>query len=244
MATPQTGRQTLLKDLTARAQGRIRTGAFSAAAESREEIATIGRAIADRFRGWAAIPDIKGEARASQKVGSDYGGDWMSIRDLARMTIIVPSVAECRMVVEELKRTFSAANKRGILQIKDVNPTQDPCGYSSMTVFVRTSNDRPAEIQVNTPEMIYAKQSEGTVKGILGTQAYMGIKGKYQLEGGLGHALYDVYRVAPGSSAGLASAALSKRYYNYFRAGAANLRERDSIRAALADLRGQGVGHV
>lgn len=244
MATPQTARQILLADMTARTQSRIKASAFTAAADSREEISTIGRRIADRFRGWAAIPDIKGEARASQKVASDYSGDWTSIRDLARMTIIVPSVAECRMAVEELKRTFSAANRRGILQIKDVNPNQDPCGYSSMTVFVRTSNDRPAEIQVNTPEMIYAKQSEGTVKGIIGPQAYMGIKGKYQLEGGLGHALYDVYRVAPGSRAGLASAALSKRYYNYFRSGAANLRERDSIRGALEELRGQGVGHA
>ncbi|SMF91203.1 hypothetical protein SAMN02982917_0152 [Azospirillum oryzae] len=218
------------------AQSRIKTGVFADAAASKAEIEQVGQSIAAKYRGVISAAPIKSEERASQKVGMDYDGDWHSIKDLARMTIIVPTLADCRSVLVDLKRAFTASQGRGLIQVKEVGADADPCGYSSTTVFVRTSNGRPAEIQINVPEIIYAKQSEESVRRILGPVRFMNIKMKYQLDGGLGHALYEIYRVAPASSRGQSAAALSRSYYAFFRQTVPSPAAASGLRKALMDL--------
>jgi hypothetical protein len=230
------GRAAFLKDIKDAAQSRIKTNAFAGAAAAKAEIEQVGLAIATKYRGVVSTAPIKSEERASQKVSLDYDGDWYSIKDLARMTIVVPTLATCRSVLVDLKQSFTASQGRGIIQVKDVSADADPCGYSSTTVFVRTSNGWPAEIQINVPEIIYAKQSEDSVRRILGVRWFMNIKMKYQLDGGLGHALYEIYRVAPGSEQGQAAAALSRSYYNYFRSPIPNMTARDGLRQSLQNL--------
>lgn len=225
-----------LKSVKDAAQSRIKAGVFADAAASKTEIEQVGQTIAAKYRGVISAAPIKSEERATQKVGMDYDGDWHSIKDLARMAIVVPTLSDCRGVLADLKRAFTASQGRGLIQGKEVTPDADPCGYSSTTVFVRTSNGRPAEIQINVPEIIYAKQSEDSVRRILGPQWFMNIKMKYQLDGGLGHALYEIYRVAPGSSRGLAAAALSKSYYAFFRQRIPSPGGASGLRKALLDL--------
>lgn len=219
---PPTDRASFLSSIKGAAQTRIKAGAFAAAEGSKAEIEALGGAIAKKYGGVISSAPVKSMERASEKVGADYGGDWYGIKDLARMTIVVPTISSVRNVLVDLQNTFRASNGRGIIQVKEVTGDMDPCGYSSTTVFVRTSNDRPAEVQINIPEIIYAKQGEDSVKRILGQQWYINIKMKYGLVGGMGHALYEVYRVAPGSPRAQAAASLSKAYYAYFRSGMPN----------------------
>lgn len=226
-----------LRSIRDKAQGRIKVGAFADADYAKQEIEGVGELIARKYNGFVSKAPLKSEERAGQKVAMDYAGDWFSIKDLARMTIIVPQINQCRLVLEDLRREFHPAKKRGLLQVKDVTPDMDPCGYSSLTVFVRTSNDRPAEIQINIPEIIYAKQSESSVSRILGPDGYARIKTKYQLEGGLGHVFYEIYRVAPASDDGVAAAEVSKLYYAYFRSGMADVQKRLTLESAIAGLK-------
>ncbi len=230
----------LLNDITRAAQERIKKGAFADAEGSKGEIETLCEPIAKKYGGVIASAPVKSMERASEKVGLDYGGDWFGIKDLARMTIIVPTMANCRAVLAELRSVFTPSQGRGIIQVKEVTPEMDPCGYSSITVFVRTSNGRPAEVQINIFEIIYAKQGESTVRRIIGPNRFMKIKLAYQLEGGLGHALYEIYRVAPASAKAKQAAELSKAYYNYFR-HPPNLNERWRLEKALKAIL---VGHA
>jgi hypothetical protein len=232
----------LLRSVREKAQARIKGSMFADAEASKAEIEKVGGAIAARYDGFVSQAPLKSEERASQKVAMDYEGDWYGIKDLARMTIIVPTLAQCRQVLEDIRREFTASKRRGLLQVKEVLPEGDPCGYSSLTVFVRTSNERAAEIQINIPEIIYAKQSESSVTRILGTDGYLRIKGKYQLEGGLGHVLYEIYRVSPASADGMEAAEVSKHYYAYFRAGVPDIALRGALTTAIDGLRRRNPG--
>lgn len=228
----------LMQDIVAKAQGRLKGKVFELAAGSKTEIDSIGAVIAQRFGGFVSSAGLKSDERASAKVAADYGGDWLAIKDLARMTIIVPDnsgrQAKLMAVLGEIRKEFSASKGRGIIDVKIVDPSQDPCGYSSITVFVKVQ-DRPAEIQINTPEMIFAKQGEKTVQRILGDSLFMKIKMKYNLDGGLGHCFYEIFRAnLPGAAE---AAAASKDYYQYFRRMTPDYNEGKRLRGVIDSFR-------
>lgn len=227
----------LLADVTARAQDKIKQGVFRDAAAAEAEIAAFGQLMAKRYGAIVARAPTKSEERASQKVAADYGGDWHQIKDVARMTIIVPTLEAVRGVLMELRRHFQASRGGSVMQVKDVSGAMDPCGYSSTTVFVRTTIGRPAEIQVNIPQIIYAKQSAMSFIKVCGPKTFLKIKTAYQMEGGLGHALYEIYRVAPLSPAGQRAAAISRSYYDYFRNPPGDIGGRKSLLAAIASIK-------
>jgi hypothetical protein len=230
-------RGALLKDLRLAAGARIKAATYADAARSKEEIDAVAAEIA-RFRGgFVSTAPLKSDERATQKVTLDYRGDWHQIKDIARLTIIVPTAAACTAVVNMIQyRYFIASKGRGVLDIKIVDPERDPCGYSSTTVFVRASTGRIAEIQVNIPEIIYAKQSESSVVRTITRARYDAIKTRFQLEGGLGHHLYELVRAPTGGLNTKAVQDLSKDYYKYFRGGGFDRAKRDDIRGRLQEL--------
>ncbi len=65
-------------------------------------------------------------------------------------------------------------------------------GYSGHIFNIKTSNSTFAEIQVNTPQMIYGKEKDA--KLILGEEIFNAIKSKSGLEHGLGHSWYEKVR--------------------------------------------------
>ena len=96
-----------LKSIKDAAQVRIKLVVFTDATASKAEIEQVGRAIAAKYRGGVSTTPIKSDERTSEKDGTDYDGDWHSIKDLARMTIIVPTLANCRSVLADLKNAFT-----------------------------------------------------------------------------------------------------------------------------------------
>lgn len=225
----------LLKDVKAKAQKKIHDDVFRDAEASKAEIEMVGEAIAKKYGGFVSRAPLKSEERAGVKVASDYEGDWHGIKDLARMTIIVPSMNDCRCVLADIGKEFTPAKKRAVIQVKEVDPNADPCGYSSITVFVRTTNGRAAEIQINTPTIIYAKQGEDSVKRTIGDRNYLNIKMKYNFKGGMGHLFYEIYRVK-GPDWELA-AEISKKYYAYFRSLVPDVAARKALENGVATLR-------
>ena len=231
-------RASLLKDVRFAARDRIKRDSYADAEVSKQEIDAFGKMVAIRYRGWYSGAPLKSEGRAAQKVDLDYNMDWHQIKDIARATIIAPSAIVCQAILMEIEQHLSVrkAGGLGVVQVKNVTADQDPCGYSSTTVFVRTSTGRAAEIQINVREILYAKQSEQSVTRVIGPGEYNSIKSKYRLEGGMGHRLYEIYRVAPGAHTTPKVQDVSKAYYAYFRKGHYDQMECDRIKRDLAAL--------
>jgi len=165
--------------------------------------------IAEMFGGQVAKAPIKSQERAIQKIMSDYDGDATKIKDLARNTIIV-SPDKLGSAVEELA-------KRGA-NIKVVDGTKDPLGYSGVNSTIKTQAGIVGEIQVNTPAMIYAKESETMARALLGDDLYTSIATKSGIPGGQGHKLYEQWRVLSDADPGRhAIEAQSKAYYDAVR---------------------------
>jgi len=169
-----------------------------------------------------AYAPLKARDTAQDKVTRDYAGDWYDLKDVVRMTIVTPSDRIMKVVQAKVRGLFGlGVGRPGLNLIKDIEviAASDPCGYSGVNFVVRLSNHRPAEIQVNTPVMIYGKEKEKNSKTILGWKQFFEIKCRFMIEGGFGHTLYEMYRDDKAGSRGQMAAYLSSRYYNLLRGG-------------------------
>jgi len=91
-------------------------------------------------------------------------------------------------------------------------------GYSGTNAVVKTKTGLPAEIQVNTPEMIYAKESSANARAILGEEKYSELAAKTGVPGGRGHQLYEEYRsLSAGDPRAADLARESRAYYDHIR---------------------------
>lgn len=93
------------------------------------------------------------------------------------------------------------------------------CGYTGNIVNLTMDNGVVAEIQVNTPKMIFAKESERRARAILGNELYDKIANETGMEGGLGHKLYEQIRVLDKVADADKKAELEKQmkeYYSHF----------------------------
>ena len=84
--------------------------------------------------------------------------------------------------------------------------------------MVKTKAGIPAEIQVDTPDMIFAKEKPEIARAILGERKYADIAAKSEVPGGRGHQLYEEYRNLPAGDPRAAElAAESRSYYDHIR---------------------------
>jgi hypothetical protein len=182
---------------------------YSKAPAAKLEIDTMADEIADMFGGHVAKAPIKSQERALQKIMNEYGGEAARIKDLARNTIIV-SPDKVDSVVAELAQ-------RGA-KVKVIDGATDPLGYSGVNSTIKTQAGIVGETQVNTPAMIYAKESEPMARALLGDNLYSSIATNSGMPGGQGHVLYEQWRVLPSSDPGRSALeAESKAYYNAVR---------------------------
>jgi len=131
---------------------------------------------------------LKGRERAFEKVKKEYRGVVSRLTDLARNTIVVDEPVFDKVVV--------LLDKEGAT-IKVIGPGVDPMGYTGINAKLPTKAGLTGEIQVNSPKMIYAKESPANAKSILGEEKWNEIAAKTNLPGGLGHKLYEEYRSLP-----------------------------------------------
>ncbi|MGH1477899.1 MAG: hypothetical protein ACRBM6_04090 [Geminicoccales bacterium] len=182
---------------------------YSAAPAAKMEIDELAGAIALKHEGRVAEAPLKSRERATEKATIDYEGNANRINDLARNTIVV-SKDKIDSVTAELK-------ERGA-RVKQISPDSNPAGYSGINAVIETKAGIKAEIQVNTPEMIYAKEPETVARGILGDDVYDGIAERTGIPGGRGHTLYEERRVLDETDADKAREieSESREYYKNF----------------------------
>lgn len=127
--------------------------------------------------------NLKSDNRIIQKAHKDYNDNIYDVKDIVRTTI----VAEQSLIDTILKKVNEEFN---IYRYKE--QLFEESGYSGHIFNIKTSNGTFAEIQVNTPQMIYGK--EINAKLILGEEIFNTIKSKSGLEHGLGHSWYEKAR--------------------------------------------------
>lgn len=99
-----------------------------------------------------------------------------------------------------------------------IDGAKDPLGYSGVNATIETQAGIVGEIQVNTPAMIYAKESEPMARALIGDDLYTSIATKSGIPDGQGHKLYEQWRVLPDSDPErLAIETQSKAYYDAVR---------------------------
>lgn len=173
------------------------------------EIDSLAHRIAAEYGGRVVTAAIKGRPRALEKILADYAGDASRIKDLARNTIVVDE-AHIPAVVARLEALGA--------KTKVIKRTENPLGYGGINTTLPTKSGLTAEMQISTPEMIFARTRPEKARAILGSETYDKIARKVGLPGGLGHELYEAWRALPPDSPRAAAiAAESRAYYANFR---------------------------
>ena len=183
--------------------------AYARAPAAKIEIDVLADTIASKYNGSVAKAPVKSSERALEKINNEYFGDASKIKDLARNTIIV-NEQDIQKVASELSRAGA--------KTKFITADVDELGYSGVNTVIKTNTGITAEVQVNSPQMIYAKESESVARSILGDVKYNEISQKTGVVGGQGHLFYEQWRTLNKSSQEARQIAeKSRSYYNSIR---------------------------
>mmetsp|Transcript_34891 Transcript_34891/g.64606 ORF Transcript_34891/g.64606 Transcript_34891/m.64606 type:complete len:404 (-) Transcript_34891:118-1329(-) len=206
----------------AKGQEWMQKNKYAKAEEAKTELDTFAGELARKYDFIKILEaPIKGRARAAEKVEEEYDGDWSSIKDLARVAIVVPHPDNIPTVKDAIMERFVPSEGYGHYDhFKHEKAEADECGYPTNTVFVFTKAGLEGEIQISTNNLMYAKTREEKVRPLLGDAVYDDIRNKSDLDGGKGHLLYKIWR-NPKTSKPLKEkvANFSKGYYGYFLGG-------------------------
>lgn len=178
------------------------------------EIDKLGNDLASKYGGVVTPLNYKSEESITRKVNNDYGGNVNELKDSVRNTVIIDNEQGIQAAIKDL------ADNPNTLRVKVQVADSDPLGYSGTIANVRMSNGLIGEVQVNSAKMIYAKESAASAKAILGNDKYNQIAKQTGKEGGLGHKLYEEYRILDPKKDAAKMAEIankSKEYYKNFR---------------------------
>jgi uncharacterized Zn-binding protein involved in type VI secretion len=191
---------------------------YRKAGAAKNEIDAAADDIAAQHGGTVAKAPLKSRARVLEKANNDYDGDVSRVKDFARNTIVVKSGHELK-ALESLRAKYPDLPAKSV---KIVDASKDPCGYSGINVSVPTKSGMPGEMQINSPEMIYAKEKPADARRILGDAKYEATQKKLGgIEGGKGHTLYEKFRSTSDPTEKAKAAAESRAYYDSVRAASA-----------------------
>lgn len=130
---------------------------YDKAAASKDEFDAKNIAIAKEVGGKAAIVPLKGSTRAVDKIIGDYDGDPSQIKDLLRTTIEIEDPSEVDNVLAKLGENYQIEEKGFRNLLKEGTDSLGGSGYRDMKMNVKI-NGVYAEVQVNFPEMLKAKE--------------------------------------------------------------------------------------
>lgn len=139
--------------------------------------------IANQLDAIVTPVNIKSEGRILEKAISSYDGDVARVGDIIRNTFVVEQ-NNIAGTIEAIKRNFN---------IERIKVKSTDMGYTGHLLNVWVHDGVRAEIQINTPQMIYAKQKNA--KSILGDDLYKKIRSECNLDSGMGHKYYEEWRV-------------------------------------------------
>lgn len=131
------------------------------------------------------------------------------IKDIMRNTFVAVN-GNIDEVINTVKGHFNVLRHK-------VQKPEDFDGYSGNILNIKFPNGAIGEVQVNTPEMIYAKEPAKVARELLGEELYGMIDAaakKIGFEGGRGHLLYEQIRQMEPSEERQALKQESVEYYS------------------------------
>lgn len=192
------------------------------AREVGDEVQSIAESIAGRYDANCTPINYKSEQSIIRKVLTkrekkpSFGVS--DLKDAARTTIIAGR-ERIESVVEDLAKEPAVKlfqRDMGISAVK--RQTADRyMGYTGTIVNLKMPDGLLAEIQVNTPKMIYAKEPREIAEQLIGKEKWLEIRRETGLEGGLGHKMYEEIRVLKkGDPRRAILKRQSEEYYKHF----------------------------
>lgn len=155
-----------------------------------------------------ATDDLKGNVIQGFK--HKVTGELEGVKDAVRTTIITD-----KSNLEKVAADLKAMKMTQRVKVQDFTTSS---GYRGYLANVKLSNGTWGEIQINTPEMIFAKEKPADAKFVIGEKKWNEIHKKTGLEGGLGHKYYEEERVLKVTDLAGKEAinAKSRAYYSQF----------------------------
>lgn len=150
------------------------------AAVNKDSFDALSRKVAKQTGSTVTNVNLKGVSRIVEK-SVEYK-TMEQVPDAIRNTIITRK-ENIEAVIAKLNKEFD------VLRVKRQNLET---GYSGTIVNVKLPNGVIGEIQVNTPQMIYAKDTNA--KSFLGEKVFNRIAKETNMPSGLGHSIYEEIR--------------------------------------------------
>lgn len=194
-----------VKDLVAKAE------------QSAPEVDKLGKDLAEKYGGIVTPINLKSADSIVRKTNDEERGNLGNIKDSVRNTVISDDPVAIQNIIRDLSNDPRVAGGNG--RIKTQSHESNPLGYSGNIVNIKTANGLTAEVQVNTPKMIYAKEKPADAKRILGEAKYNQIQKQTGFVGGRGHEFYEQYRVLNPKKDAAKMREIeqkSKKYYSNF----------------------------
>lgn len=193
-----------------------------------KELVEAVNTIKTKFPGAVVVepPDggVKSFESAQRKVqDKKINGDWSQLNDLSRCTLVVMKHDQLDDALASVIAYFSRGRSSGSLRFLFSKPIlatdkiNNPCGYSHEAVALETPDHQRAEVQINLPGIMIAKSLKECIKVLPGELLQATTNQSAPVLGGLGHDLYEVWRVQKIAPIGIDAAAASCLYYEYFR---------------------------
>lgn len=182
------------------------------AKEVGNEIEKIGINIASQLGGQVSEIDYKSANSIARKANDYYKGKIDKVKDAVRNTVIIDK----QKIQQALDKAKSIP---GYIRTNERNPDKDNLGYKGHAIIFKTKNGMYGEVQINTPEIIYAKETESRGRKILGDKKYDEIAKRIGVKGGLGHKLFEEWRVLNDEKDFKRKKEIqdqSKQYYSHF----------------------------
>ena len=187
------------------------TKTMTLAKKSSDEVQSLAESVAKKFGAFCTPINLKTRSSIQRKIELERKKNSLfapnKLKDTVRTTIVAER-SDVQEIVNEL------------LYYEDTlrwKPQKTDLGYTGNIINIRTRNGLTAEIQVNTPKMIYAKEKPEDAKRILGEELWNKIRLERGLEGGLGHKFYEAHRLLdPASPEALKIKKASREYYKHF----------------------------
>lgn len=181
--------------------------AMAKARRVKDNVQGIAKKIADKYGARVTPINLKSESSIRRKLKNNDVKGINDIKDLVRTTIIA-----------------DAKDHDAILKELGAHPThirtkhqsrKDYGGYEGNITNIRVKGVT-GEIQVISPEMIYAKGPMHVAYKMLGKQKFLEIKNRTGLLSGQGHAFYEYLRTQKKGGEKHSKMADQKNYYKNF----------------------------
>ncbi len=190
---------------------------YAKAPAAKIEIDRLADKVAAENSGTAAKVRLKDEDRALKKINNNYSGKISRLKDVARNTVVVPK-DRIQSAIDAIEAVYPDA------KINVVTSKSNPRGWSMVNATIPTKAGIPAEIQINSPEMIYAGFKESEARSILGDSTYNAIEKRVGMRGGLSHILYEQVRTLPDANPRKTEVEdLCRQYHDIVRQGASGM---------------------